>query len=227
MRATISSPINNQGEEMMESYIYKLGDGPINYNWNKRYITLNYLTKELSYFMYEEDAKPRGSINVASALISNIELIKDRPHSFMITPNPPHGKNYYISCDTLEECTEWRNAILKTAIQENPNQLSPQHKSLKLHPTKADENREILVLSGQEEIKGGEEVGDDIIFSDGGVGRGGLRTGRSSIGPYSPVGGGRRVEGGQKLRRVESYGENAMVYYIYIYIYIGREELYE
>jgi len=36
-------------------YLYKRGDGPINYEWNKRFFVLDFDNKKLSYFMKDTD----------------------------------------------------------------------------------------------------------------------------------------------------------------------------
>jgi hypothetical protein len=54
----------------MAGLIYKKGDGPIDYNWNLRYVVLDGET--LVYFKNQFDKVPRGFINLRESYVSNI-----------------------------------------------------------------------------------------------------------------------------------------------------------
>jgi hypothetical protein len=53
---------------MKTGLLYKLGDGPINFKWNKRYCVLN--NYQFSYYGNEREKKPRGVLNLREAGIS-------------------------------------------------------------------------------------------------------------------------------------------------------------
>ena len=52
--------------------LYKLGEGPINYNWNQRYFVLDEEHQEMTYYDNEEETKPKSLFVVKDALVSNI-----------------------------------------------------------------------------------------------------------------------------------------------------------
>ena len=59
-------------------YLLKMGDGPINYDWNKRFLVLDVQNKSLSYFLTESDQSSRGVIDLTKAKISNLMPIKGK-----------------------------------------------------------------------------------------------------------------------------------------------------
>jgi hypothetical protein len=48
--------------------IYKRGDGPIDFNWNSRYVVLD--GQSLMYFKYASERTPRGVIKLNGASVS-------------------------------------------------------------------------------------------------------------------------------------------------------------
>lgn len=89
--------------------LWKLGEGPINFDWNQRYFVIDDRKQELVYYKHEGNDKSRGCINLVDAMISNITTMKDKDFAFSIHTYPPYGKVYYLSADKLEEAVEWRN----------------------------------------------------------------------------------------------------------------------
>lgn len=113
-------------------YMFKLGDGPINYDWNRRYFVLDCKIKttykyiaqaqELTYYLSETETTARGSIMLAEALISNITLIKERQHSFSVQTAPqPQGKTYFFSCNTFEESLDWQECLIAASERHKQN----------------------------------------------------------------------------------------------------------
>lgn len=54
-------------------FLYKKGEGPIDYNWNHRYLVLD--GKNLFYYKYASDKTPRGSIRLEDFILSTIKTI--------------------------------------------------------------------------------------------------------------------------------------------------------
>ena len=85
---------------MKSDVLYKLGSGPIDRSWNKRYFILDQAKWELTYYISSDDLKKRGTINLKNALVSNITMYQERPFSFSLQTSPPDGETYYLSCDS-------------------------------------------------------------------------------------------------------------------------------
>ena len=66
----------------------------------------------MTYYAGEKEVKPNGVINLRDSLISNMTMIKEREFSFSIQTAPPAGKTYFLSCNTQEESSEWREALI-------------------------------------------------------------------------------------------------------------------
>jgi len=106
---------------LKSGHLYKLGEGPINYDWNLRYfvldgtllLTLQEFNQELTYYRNDAEVKPRGNIPLQEALVSNITLIRERDHSFSIQTAPPNGRTVFLSFDKAEEANQWRDAIVQ------------------------------------------------------------------------------------------------------------------
>lgn len=54
-------------------FLYKKGDGPIDFNWNHRYLVLD--GKLLLYYKYASDKAPRGTIRLEDFLLSPLKRI--------------------------------------------------------------------------------------------------------------------------------------------------------
>lgn len=63
-------------------YLYKMGNGPINFDWNQRYFVLDKENNKMSYFLKETDKKARGLIELSNAKITNVMPIKGRKYCF-------------------------------------------------------------------------------------------------------------------------------------------------
>lgn len=46
--------------------LWKLGEGPINYDWNSRYVVFDPSSYSLSWYDSDEDTKQKGSVDVRS-----------------------------------------------------------------------------------------------------------------------------------------------------------------
>lgn len=70
-------------------YLFKLGEGPINFEWNLRYFTLDSkiiiyilgviileLNKLLIYYSNDTALQPRGSISLSDAIVSEVGKIR-------------------------------------------------------------------------------------------------------------------------------------------------------
>jgi hypothetical protein len=64
-------------------FLYKLGDGPINFDWNERYCILD--KTKFSYYLSATDKDPRKEVDVNMATISQIKMINNHPYSFTVT----------------------------------------------------------------------------------------------------------------------------------------------
>ena len=104
---------------LKSGYIYKLGDGPFNFDWNMRYIVLDEANMTLAYFMNERDSEPRGIIPLKGALISNVTQIKEREHSFSVQTPPPNGHTFFFSCNSLNDSVSWRECFVKATRASN------------------------------------------------------------------------------------------------------------
>ena len=71
----------------------------------------------IQYFASDEDSRPRATIILIGAIVRNITVIKDKDFSFSIQTDPPLGKTYLLSTDSLEESEEWRDAIIEAATK--------------------------------------------------------------------------------------------------------------
>ena len=83
--------------------ILKRGDGPIDYNWNERYLILDGLL--LMYYKHASDKTPRGVIKLKEVTISEISRIDDQEYAFSI--ETPNSRKYYFSCSKREESLSW------------------------------------------------------------------------------------------------------------------------
>ena len=92
------------------SILYKLGDGPINYEWNKRYCTIE--ATELIYSQSLNDIDKK-TINIQGAAVSNICKIKGMNFSFCISIPPPLNKIIYLAGNNFQECSKFREKCLK------------------------------------------------------------------------------------------------------------------
>ena len=105
-------------------YLLKRGDGPIDFNWNQRYLVLE--GKILLYYKYSGDKTPRGLIKLDDCIVSQILKIdvinyflffvnfknikQERDYAFFIELNIS-TKRFYFSGETKLETEEWRNII--------------------------------------------------------------------------------------------------------------------
>lgn len=92
-------------------YLYKMGDGPINYDWNRRYFVLDRDNKKLSYFLRETDKSARGHIDLSHATVSQMMPIKGRDYSFSIRENPKEKKEYHLSAEHRNDAEVWISII--------------------------------------------------------------------------------------------------------------------
>jgi hypothetical protein len=94
----------------MSDIVYKLGDGPINYDWNLRYVTFE--GSDLSYgaTISLEDKK---TINILGAAVTNICPIKNKEFAFGIILNPPTNKIIYFACDGMNSTKLFREKLIK------------------------------------------------------------------------------------------------------------------
>lgn len=88
-------------------YLYKRGNGPINFDWNRRYVVLDSENKKLSYFLRETDAKGRGQIDLTEAIVSGVSEIKGRHNSFTIRPHPKQSTEYIFSAEHTNDAETW------------------------------------------------------------------------------------------------------------------------
>jgi hypothetical protein len=92
-------------------HLFKLGDGPINFNWNPRYITIEFNT--LYYYSESSDRNPRGILALTGCTVTELYMLKDHPWSFTIQLSS--GKKIHFSHLEKDEAEKWRLAILAAA----------------------------------------------------------------------------------------------------------------
>ncbi len=96
--------------------VYKLGEGPFNYDWNIRYIKIQ--GSDLYYSPYDNE-KDMKVINIEGSPVSSICKIKDKSFSLCITLPPPLNKSIFLATDTLQECNILREKIIKATMNEH------------------------------------------------------------------------------------------------------------
>ena len=87
------------------STILKRGDGPINFDWNERYLVLD--SQTLMYFKSHDEKTPRGFLRLKDCIVSQITSTDDRDHCFIIESFLP-PKKYYFSGLTRQETKSWQ-----------------------------------------------------------------------------------------------------------------------
>lgn len=97
------------------AYLYKLGDGPINYDWNHRYAWLE--GSELFYSPTLDD-REKKTLNISGAAVTNICKIKNKDYAFGIVLNPPTNKIIYFAFDRLEETENFREKIIIATLND-------------------------------------------------------------------------------------------------------------
>ena len=55
--------------------LYKLGAGPIDKSWNRRFFVLEPETKSLSYYKSSDDIRKRGTVKLENVLVSHITSV--------------------------------------------------------------------------------------------------------------------------------------------------------
>jgi hypothetical protein len=131
------------------STIYKLGDGPINYDWNPRYVSVE--GTEVFYSPSQND-KDKKTINVYEGAVSNICKIKGKSFAFCVILPPPTNKSLYFACDNYDETLALKNKILRATLNnfekdEYSSQIKSEHrlstKNLKSNKLKFPSNKNI------------------------------------------------------------------------------------
>eukprot|EP01017_Pseudomicrothorax_dubius_P018273 TRINITY_DN20283_c0_g1_i2.p1 TRINITY_DN20283_c0_g1~~TRINITY_DN20283_c0_g1_i2.p1 ORF type:complete len:496 (-),score=107.66 TRINITY_DN20283_c0_g1_i2:248-1735(-) len=142
-RQILSSP-NSRGGSLVHrtGYLYKRGDGPIDYSWNSRYFVLDGRT--LYYYKTADEKKARAIIKLQGSYVSQIYSFESREYVFSIEV-PNINKKYFISGDTRQQTSPWREAINKASQMESGGDESIKKKPyippLKL-PKREDEVKE-------------------------------------------------------------------------------------
>ena len=98
MARVFDSPFSKSG------HLLKLGDGPINFNWNPRFITIELST--LYYYSDSSDRNPRGILPLTGCTVTELYMLKDHPWSFTIQLGS--GKKFHFSHLEREEAERWR-----------------------------------------------------------------------------------------------------------------------
>ena len=93
--------------------LYKLGDGPINYDWNLRYVSIE--STEIVYSPSPHD-KERKTLNIYGGAISNICKIKGKNFAFCVVLPPPTCKTIYFASDSYEDAILARNKMIKATL---------------------------------------------------------------------------------------------------------------
>jgi hypothetical protein len=94
--------------------VYKLGDGPFNYDWNPRYVKIE--GTELFYSPTPSD-RDMKTINIIGGAVSSICNIKEKV-SICITLPPPVNKSIFLATDSIQECLKLREKVSKATHNE-------------------------------------------------------------------------------------------------------------
>lgn len=92
------------------SVVYKLGEGPINYEWNIRYIIIR--GKELTYSVTINSEEKR-TINLEGAITSNICRIKGNKYSFALII--PIFQVLFFSTNSYQDTLSFRDQVIQSA----------------------------------------------------------------------------------------------------------------
>lgn len=109
-------------------HLLKLGDGPINFNWNPRYITIDLST--LYYYGDSADRNPRGILPLTGSKVTDLYMLKEHPWSFTIELR--NGKKYHFSHLQKEEAEKWREFVVNAAkmkvesVLEKAEEIAPE-----------------------------------------------------------------------------------------------------
>jgi len=95
------------------TYLYKLGDGPINYDWNHRFAWIE--GSELFYSPSLSD-REKKTLNISGAAVTNICRIKGKDYAFGIILNPPTYKIIYFAFDDIEETENFREKVINATL---------------------------------------------------------------------------------------------------------------
>lgn len=93
-------------------YLYKLGDGPINFDWNQRYCILDRET--LTYYNHPTDRNSRGRLELKDANVSQLHLLKGHDYSFTVAL--ASGKLYHFSHPDFSAAENWRQQLVDAAV---------------------------------------------------------------------------------------------------------------
>lgn len=97
----------------MSYLVYKLGDGPINYDWNLRYVSFEH--SDLSYSA-DRNLEDKKTVNIQGAAVTNICQIKNKEFAFGLILNPPTNKILYFACDDLNSTKLFRDNTIKSTL---------------------------------------------------------------------------------------------------------------
>ncbi len=105
-------------------YLYKLGDGPINYDWNHRYAWIE--GSELFYSPSLDD-REKKTLNISGAAVTNICKIKGKDYAFGIILNPPTNKIIYFASDDIQETENFKERVVIATLNnlyDDPNAIN-------------------------------------------------------------------------------------------------------
>jgi hypothetical protein len=115
--------------------VYKLGEGPFNYDWNIRYIKIQ--GSELFYSPNDGD-KDMKEIDIKGAAVSSVCCIKDKAFAICITLPPPVNKSIFLATDSLSESQSLREKIIYATF--NDDQTENYHDDVEEHATNINLN---------------------------------------------------------------------------------------
>lgn len=106
---------------------FKLGDGPINYEWNRRHFAIE--ATDLIYSQ-SESFEDKKSINIQGAAVSQIAEIKSHKYAFCVIIPPPINKLVYISADNQINTEALRDKIIKATMNNVEETVNHQSMSI-------------------------------------------------------------------------------------------------
>jgi hypothetical protein len=68
--------------ETRSGALFKLGDGPFNFGWNKRHCRLE--GNQLLYYASPTEKNPRGTLDITEVGVSQIYALRGRDFSFSL-----------------------------------------------------------------------------------------------------------------------------------------------
>ena len=106
----LNLPEKNKMEKIIkEGFILKRGEGPFDYNWNKRYFILQ--KNKILYFNIKDEKEKKGEIDIKNGIFGNIENFDGQEFAFSINLCD-QNRFIWLSHSDEKEISDWRNKLI-------------------------------------------------------------------------------------------------------------------